>query len=339
MEEDHVKRFSFAEKKQKTLACLLLCAGAISAHAADIITIGTVPNMGDGGLICAIERGYFAHQNIEVRITNFATASAMTALIARGDLTMVRGGVNVSYFNSVARGLPMRYFANSTFAPAYHALIMRAGLKESVHSARDLKGLYIGTTAIGGLSEYELGKTLESVGLSLNDVDTKPLGMPESVTAISNGALDGAVFVPPFDAEAIKSGGWKLLAPDEAVTPPMEVSGLVENTDWAAKNQNTLDRFTAAYIQGTRCYLEAAQSGANRDELIRYYLKYEPIKDPAIYAAMQWPGTAVDARPSIASLMDQQEFYARRGYLKTVLPAEKILDDGPVTRGLALLTK
>ncbi len=307
------------------------------ARAADKIVIGTVPNIGDSALICAIERGYFRGQNLEVELSPFRTASAITPLIARGDIAMMGGGVSVSYFNSIARGLPMRYFVNRARAPVWHALIVRKGLEASVKSARDLKGLRIGTTAVGGLSEYELGKTLESVGLSLDDVDTRPLGMPETVVAVGNGALDAAVFVPPFDAAALRAGGWKLLDADQAVTPRMEVSGLIYNTDWAKKNADALDRFTLAYIQGARCYYEAATGGPNRGELINDFLKYRDDKDPSIYDRMKWSSIDPDGRVSVESLMDQQEFYARRGYLTQKAPVEALVDEGPATRALAKL--
>ncbi len=318
-------------------ALLALCAVCGLARAADRIVIGTVPNIGDGPLICAIERGYFREQNIDIDLSPFRTASEMTPMIARGDISMMGGGVSVSYFNGVARGLPMRYFVNRARSPVWHGLIIRKELAGKVVSARDLKGLKIGTTAVGGLSEYELGKTLESVGLSLDDVETKPLGMPESVVAIGQGAIDAAVFVPPFDSAAIKAGAVHLLDADEAVRPRMEVSGLIYNTDWATKNGDLLDRFTLAYIRGARCYLEAARGGANRDEVTDYFVKYSPVKDRAIFAGMRWSEIEPDGRVAVDSLMDQQDFYARRGYLTTKSQATAIVDQDTVKRALARL--
>jgi NitT/TauT family transport system substrate-binding protein len=313
------------------------CALALPARAADKIVIGTVPNIGDGPLICAVERGYFREQDIEIDLTPFRTASEMTPMIARGDVSIMGGGVSVSYFNGVSRGLPLRYFVNRARAPVWHGLIMRKGLADKVTSARDLKGLKIGTTAAGGLSEYELGKTLEAAGLTLDDVDTKHLGMPESVIAIGQGAIDGAVFVPPFDTAAIKSGGVHLLYADEAVKPRMEVSGLMYNIDWAKKNADLLDRFTVAYIRGARCYVEAARNGANRDEVVDYFVKYSPVKDRSIFASMRWSDIDPDGRVVAESLMDQQDFYTRRGYLTTKSSVSAIVDEEPVKRALAKL--
>ena len=233
--------------------------------------------------------------------------------------------------------MPLRYFVNRAQAPVYHPLVLRKEFQGKVKTLRDIKGLRIAITATGGLSEYELGKTLEAAGLSLDDIDTRPLGMPQSVAAIQSGAIDGAVFVPPFDAAAIKSGGFKLLDVDAAVKPRMEVSGLIYNTDWAAKNPDLLDRFTVAYIRGARCYLEAARKGANRDEVVDYFVKYSPIKDRAIFADMVWSEVNPDGRVMVDSLLDQQAFYIKRGYVQKTSGVEALVDEGPVTRALAKL--
>lgn len=322
---------------QLGLAFGLALFSASPARPADRIVIGTVPNVGDGPLICAIERGYFRDVDIETEIAPFRTASDMTPLMARGDLAMMGGGVSVSYFNSVARGMPLRYFVNRARAPVWHGLVLRAGLAEKVKSARDLKGLRFGISAVGGLSEYELGKTLESAGLSLDDVETTALGMAEAAIAVGSGAIDGGVFAPPFDTAAAKKGGSLLLYADDAVKPRMEVSGLIYNVDWAARNAAVLDRFTIAYLRGARCYLEAARAGANRAEMIDWFVKYSPIKDSSIFADMKWSELDPDGRVALDSLMDQQDFYARRGYLTTRANAAALVDPGPVERALSKL--
>ena len=324
--------------KRLKLALLLgLTLAAQQAVAATRIVIGTVPNVGDGPLICAMERGYFREQDIEVDIAPFKTASEMTPLMVRGDLAMMGGGVSVSFFNSIAQGLPLRYFVNRGQAPVWHSIVVRKGLEGKIKGAKDLKGLRIATSAAGGLSEYELGKTLETASLSLDDVETKHLGMPQSVAAIQTGAVDAGVFVGPFDTAAIQGGGFHLLYADEMVKPRMEVSGLIYNQDWATKNAAALDRFTLAYIKGVRCFLDAEQPGPAHEEMIDGFVKYSAIKDRAIYADMKWTAINPNGRVEVDSLMDQQDFYMRRGYLKQKLSAEAMFDPGPVERALKIL--
>ena len=233
--------------------------------------------------------------------------------------------------------MPLRYFINRAQAPVHHALVLRKDFESRVKSIRDIKGLRISISATGAISEYELGKALEVAGLGLDDVDTKPLGAPQAVAALKNGAIDGAIFVPPFDAAAVQAGGFKLLDIDATVRPRMEVGGLIYNTDWAARNRDVLDRFALAHIRGGRCYLEAARGGANREEMIDYFLKYSPIKDRAIFSDMVWTEINPDGLVMADSLLDQQEFYIRRGYVQKRSPLGALFDEGPVNRALETL--
>ncbi len=324
-------------KRLKWALLLGLALVAQQAAAATKIVIGTVPNIGDGPLICGIERGYFKEQDVEVDIVPFKTASEMTPLMVRGDLAMMGGGVSASFFNGAAQGLPLRYFVNRGQAPVWHSIVVRKGLEGKVKGAKDLKGLRIATSAAGGLSEYELGKTLETAGLSLEDVETKHLGMPQSVAAIQSGAVDAGVFVGPFDTAAIQGGGFHLLYADEMVKPRMEVSGLMYNIDWAAKNAAALDAFTVAYIKGVRCFLDAEKPGPLHEEMIDGFVKYSAIKDRAIYADMKWTAIHRDGRVEIDSLMDMQDFYIKRGYLTKKMSVETLFDPGPVERALKIL--
>ena len=83
-----------------------LAASAVQTFALDKLTLGTVPTVGDGPLICAIERGYFRELGLEVELVPFQGVIQMMPLIVRGDLKMIGGTLSASYFNSVARGLP-----------------------------------------------------------------------------------------------------------------------------------------------------------------------------------------------------------------------------------------
>jgi NitT/TauT family transport system substrate-binding protein len=264
-----------------TLLGISLC-GASVAQAATKLIIGTVPNTGDGPIICAIEKGYFKELDIEVELVSFRTASDMTPMVVRGDIPIMGGGVSVSYFNGVAQGMPLRYFLSRAQARVHHKIILRKGLNEKVKSIADLKGLKIATTAAGGFSEYELGKALETAGLTLDDVDTKPLACAE-------------------------------------------------------KNRDLLERFTMAYIKGARYFLEGARHGANRDEIIDYFLKYAPVKNRAIFAETEWSEVNPDGKVNPASLLDQEQFYIKRGYLKTKSPMEKLVDEDTVARALKRL--
>ena len=305
--------------------------------AATKLIVGTVPTIGDGPLICAIEKGYFKEQDLEVELIGFRSGADMVPQIARGEIVLMGGGMSASFFNAIADGMPIRYFANRAQTPVFHQLILRKEVAARVKEIKDLKGLRLGFTGAGSQTEYETGKILAMAGLSMDDVDMKGMGMPETVLAITSGAIDGAILVPPLDSTAVRQGGVAFLDPDKVIGMKLEVSGMFYNLDWATKNRDVLDRFTTAYIKGARYYLDAARKGPNRSEVTDWLVKHTPIKDRTIYENMTWSEVNPDGAIIPESIMDMQDFYMKRGYLKKIVPVEAITDMGPVQRALAMV--
>ncbi len=301
------------------------------------LVVGSVPTIGDGPLICAIERGYFREQGLDVEITPFRSGADMTPLIARGDIQLMGGGMSAALFNAIGDGMPVRYFANRAQTPAYHSLVLRKDVFARVKGIKDLKGLTLATTGAGSQTEYETAKILESGGLNIDDVEMKSLGMPETVLAIVNGAIDGAVLVPPLDENAVRAGAVRFLNPDDVAKQPFEISGMFYNSDWAAKNRDVLNRFSLAYLKGARCYLEAARHGPDRAEMIDGLIKHTPIKDRTIYENTAWAEVNANGAILPESILDMERFFASRGYIRNVVPIDRIVDPEPMRNALAKL--
>ena len=319
------------------LGAALAAVLSTGAAAQTKLVVGSVPTIGDGPIICAIERGYFKEAGLDVEITPFRSGADMVPLIARGEIQLMGGGMSAALFNAIGDGMPIRYFANRARTPAYHSLVLRKEVAARVKSVKDLKGLTLAHTGAGSQTEYETAKILESAGLTLDDINLKSLGMPETVLAIVNGAVDGAVLVPPLDENAVRAGGVRYLDPDSVANMPFEISGMFYNADWAAKNREVVERFSLAYIRGARCYLEAVRHGPNRDEVVDQLIKHTPIKDRTIYETTRW--AEVDPNGAIlpASIMDMQKFFVARGEVKKAVPIEQIVDVEPVRKAMEKL--
>jgi NitT/TauT family transport system substrate-binding protein len=317
---------------------IALCVAPAPLRAETKIMIGSVPTIGDGGVICAKERGYFKAEGIDIELQAFRSAGDMVPLLVRGDLPVIAGGISAAFFNAVAQGLPIRYFVNRAGHPAYHAFMVRKDLADTIREPKDLKGRIIAVTGNGAVSEYETAKVLAAGHLTMDDVDARSLGMPQAAVALKNGAVDAGILVPPFDMVATRDAGavaW--VDPDKYISPPIEVAGYFFNTNWAAQNHDLVDRFMVAYLKGARCYLQAARHGPNRAEVIDMVMRYTAVQDRAVFEEMKWAELDPDGKIRIDSMLDQQEFFFSRGYMKQRVPAEQFVDDSFAKRALAVV--
>ena len=98
----------------------------------------------------------------------------------------------------------------------------------------------IASNGPGSVSTYEVGKMLETVGLSIADVDIKILPFTQMPIAFANKAIDAAIVIPPFTSQFRELGhAVPFLDADEIVRPaPITISVNIINTDWAKANPN-----------------------------------------------------------------------------------------------------
>src|SRR3979411_2781428 len=76
--------------------------------------------------------------------------------------------------------------------------MLRADLKDTVKSLKDLKGKGVASNGAGAVSTYETGKSFGGGGLTLADVDLKIFPFTQMGLAFKNKAIDAGLLIPPF---------------------------------------------------------------------------------------------------------------------------------------------
>ena len=88
---------------------------------------------------------------------------------------MVAGGISAGYFNALEKNLPITIVLDRVSTPIGHNLMLRPDLKDQIKQLKQLKGKIIASNGPGSISTYEIGKMLETAGLTINDVEVKVL--------------------------------------------------------------------------------------------------------------------------------------------------------------------
>ena len=70
-----------------------------------------------------------------------------------------------------------------------------------------------------------------------------------------------------------------------------------------------------AYLKGVRDYYDAMKGGPKRAEVVEICIKYTSLKDKAMYDKMQWSYMDPNAEISLDGLRDQQDWYAKQGFV------------------------
>jgi NitT/TauT family transport system substrate-binding protein len=320
---------------QRTLlACLAIGAAFNAAAWAQEVTVkvGTVRSISTVSILWAVEQGYFKEFGIKVVNENLDTASNSIALLAQNQLQIVEGGISAGYFNALEKNLPVTMVLDRVSSPLGHNLMLRPDLKDKITRLRDLKGKTIATNGHGAVSTYEVGKLLETDGLTINDVDIKVIPFTQYSVAFANKAIDAAIVIPPFTAQLLDGGhAVAFKDPDDLVKPhPLTIAVSMINTDWAKANQQLVRNYYVAYLRGIRDYCQAYHGSAVRQAMIDLSIRTGTETRPELLHKYPWPARSPNGRINVASLLDMQAWFVKSKMSSGELPAERLLDTSTV---------
>ena len=302
---------------------------AVDASAATKMTVGNVTSTSSGPLYIAKDKGYFAKAGLDVEIVVFESATDMAPLLATGRLQIAAGAVTVNFFNSLEKEFPVKLMSSRNTSPTYHNLLLRPDLVGTVKTPADLKGRVIASNGRGSITTYEVGKIVESGGLTLKDVDVKIMGFGQMPVALANKAVDAALMIPPLMEIAVGKGvavKW-IWADDIIKAQPVVIAVQQINTDWAAKNDAAMHAYMEQIIRSVQEYCEAYHHGANRAEVVDILSRYSNVKDKDALEKMEWGSRDPEARVFEKSVMDVQDYYFQEKLIDKKFAFKDLVDD------------
>jgi NitT/TauT family transport system substrate-binding protein len=309
-------------------AFLIGLGASARAQSLTTVSIGVVPSVPAGATWIAVEKGYFREAGIEVQLEKIESAAPAMAMLAANRLQVVEGGLAASYWNGLAQGLPVIMALERGSSPLYHDVLIRPDLADKIKTVADLKGRTVGLVAPGSSVLYEMGKTLETAGLSIKDIEIKYIPFPQMGVALANKAIDVAHEVPPFgEVIASQKLGVRWIDPDDYIKPqPISFIAYMANTDWTSKNPELARKLFTALVRGGRDYCQAYHHGPNRQEVEDIMWKYKAVNDRAMIHTMAWQARDPNGRFNVASVLDVQDWFLKEGMINQKFPAEKLID-------------
>jgi len=322
------------------LVCIAAAGAADHALAQETtVRIGMARSTSNAAELMAVERGYFKEYGIKLEIEDLDSSANAIALLAQNRYQIVAGGISAGYFNAIEKELPVTIVTDRVSTPIGHNLMLRPDLKDQITEVKQLKGKVIASNGPGSVSTYEVGKILETAGLTINDVDIKILPFTQMGVAFANKAIDGAIVIPPFVWQFEEQ---KLAVPfadvDKIVQPqPMTIAVIMVNSEWAKKNSELVRNYVTAWLRGARDYCQAYHGGSTREAVINVLVSSGTERRLELLHKYPWPARSPDGRLNVASMLDIQAWYVKNKLSNAQFPAERLVDSSYVDFALQKL--
>lgn len=262
----------------------------------------------------AEEKGYFEEAGLDVELISKSGSSGETyQQVSTGSITAGGATWGAGLFNATKAGASLSVIASVSKVPdeGKNPAPLMASDQSGVTDAKQLKGKKIGIPGDGGFGIYSVHLALDSVGLSLDDVELVNLSPGDIPPAMANGSVDASWTIEPISsAIAGKDIGHDLLPVDYQAG--VELGALVFNSEYVDKYPEAVTAFTAAYLRAVQELEAGGWNDPADQEIIAEYTDLPVETLTAIGLTRQDPEGAIDWE----DVARQEAFFRERGALE-----------------------
>ena len=232
------------------LIAIVLCMGASSlAEGKTKIVVAYHPHItGVGGLLNAIDNGYFDEEGLEVELVQFTSGATELAAMASGQINLGYLGVGAHVF--APQGQCAILALDSTDMSG--EILVRAA--DGITSMNDLAGKNVAISA-GTTSELVLSMALKLNGMQKSDVNMINMDAAGKVTAFMSGQIDAISIEAPYTDQIRKDMGEEnvitLSGSADFLPDAVFTNSWVTTNAYLEKNEETVVKFLRAWLRGT----------------------------------------------------------------------------------------
>jgi NitT/TauT family transport system substrate-binding protein len=212
-------------------------------------------------IIFAEAEGYFEDYGITIEKVTFNSSVEAVPLVVSGDLDVFAGASTAGILNVLGKEENIKVVADRGHIEpggcTFQAIVVRNDLYDSgeITSGEDLAGHSISTPPTGP-GMYFLSQYLETVGLSLDDVEIVDIPTSSYVDAFNNQAVDVIVPTELHLSRLMADGNATILVRSEDVVGYYQTSLLAFGKNLLKDYPDIGVRFLAAYLKGVEKYNE-----------------------------------------------------------------------------------
>ena len=306
-------------------------AKAVVRFSLNPVVTGNLP------IFIAIDKGYFAEEGIDLKLTKYGGSSVtQMPLAARGDLDITLMVAGPALFNQKTEGFDLKILASMQQTHAGWAdgewVMVRKDLWDSgaVRKLADLKGRQVDGGPDGSPISFVLNLALAKAGLTRADVIyTKKFATPPDwIAALRNRSVEVLAAADPVATVLETQGFGMKLASDQDVAPWLQISFLIASEKYVQDHRATVTAFLKAYLRAAKDI--DASGGKWTPELLHELTTWTKISEADLKRIPGPPYYGQFGTISKVSLARQQDYLAGLGQVKNKIDIDSLVDDAPL---------
>jgi len=320
----------------RQIAYVLAAAGLAAACASstdvtpvarDAVRVVALPYLTQMPFHIASAEGYFEEQGLEVEFLKLGRNQEVMTTLAHGDVDAMAGMLTLNELSLMAAGAHVRAVAAFATPPppdlgcTQSAFLIRREYIESGAAADParLRDMKFDVHPLIPLA-YAFDLLLNSVGLTIDDVQLVDLPSPAAVEAMRSGLVDATVDSEPFVSIHVSAGQAVVWKPVHDLTPEFVQSVMLFGPTLLEDRPEVGQRFATAVLKAIRQY-RLGKTPRNLEIVQR-----ESGLTSAQVADACWPTQSESGRIDPAAFGGYQTWLVARGLLPRVLADDEVVD-------------
>jgi len=205
----------------------------------------------------------------------------------------------------------------------------------------DLKGMKVALTPppMASVSAYNLDSALQTVGLTLKDIEMVGLALPDMPGALAGKSIDAAASGEPYIVRAVEIGAAVRVMGWDVVNPDHQLTGISYSEAFTRDKPDVAKRFMVAYVKGARDYNDAFVKNKGKAEILKILAQATTVKEVALWEKMVPAGLNPDGYLNVDSLMNQVDWMLKNGQIQERPKPEQFIDNQYVDYAISVLGK
>ena len=267
----------------------------------------------------ALEKGYFADQNLEVELVPVNSGPERDQLMQAGQVDgMINEIVSVLFYNQKEISVvAVRFARAATSDSAVFSIVAAPG--SGIETVEDLAGVEIGISE-ATVIDYMTDRVLQKAGLSPDEINTVAIPrIPDRLALLQSGELAAATLPDPATGMALLQGATLII--DDRTLPEVGTSVITFSVD-AVENK-------PAAIKGFLAAIEQAVADINADPTgFNDLLADKGLVPPPLLEGYSLPPYVTASVPSEALWQDAIAWASEKGLISTEPSYADSVDDG-----------
>ncbi len=194
----------------------------------------------------AQEIGFFKRAGLtNVTLETIPTGAAMASAVAGGAIDIAISNI-ISIAQAYQRKIPFTLIAPAgLYSSSAPTSVLMVAKDSPFRTASDLNGKTLGASGLRGIAQFAPMAWIDDHGGKSSTIKFVELTVPQLLSAIPAGKVDGGLIIEPFIAEASKT--MRVFANCfDAIAPAFLISASFANLDWARAHPDVVKRYQTA---------------------------------------------------------------------------------------------